>query len=67
MPERYVAAVELYLAAQAVDLRERADELGAGTRRAYDLVRIHAPRRREGEPPMADLSPLEQALAQPGV
>jgi histidine ammonia-lyase len=59
---RYVAAVELYLAAQAVDLRERAGELGQGTRRAYDLVRVHAPRRRAGEPPVADLSPLEAAL-----
>jgi histidine ammonia-lyase len=62
----YVAAVELYLAAQAVDLRDRAGELGEGTRRAYDLVRSHAPRRREGEPPLADLSPLEAALAEPG-
>ena len=49
---RYVAAVELYLAAQAVDLRGRAGELGQGTRRAYELVRAHAPRRREGEPPL---------------
>jgi histidine ammonia-lyase len=64
---RYVAAVELYLAAQAVDLRDRVPELGAGTRRAYDLVRTHAPRRREGEPPVADLSPLEAALAETGV
>jgi histidine ammonia-lyase len=64
---RYVAAVELYLAAQAVDLRGRVDELGGGTRRAYDLVRLHAPRRLEGEPPVADLSPLEQALAETGV
>ncbi len=59
---RYVAAVELYLAAQAVDLRDRSGELGEGTRRAYDLVRAHAPRRREGEPPLADLTPLEHAL-----
>jgi histidine ammonia-lyase len=60
---RYVAAVELYLAAQAVDLRDRSGELGEGTRRAYDLVRTHAPRRRDGEPPLADLTPLEDALA----
>jgi histidine ammonia-lyase len=60
---RYVAAAELYLAAQAVDLRGRSDELGSGTRRAYDIVRAHAPRRRPGEPPLADLSPLERALA----
>jgi histidine ammonia-lyase len=61
---RYVAAAELYLAAQAVDLRGRSDELGAGTRRAYDLVRTHAPRRAPGEPPLADLGALEAALAQ---
>jgi histidine ammonia-lyase len=60
---RYVAAVELYLAAQAVDLRDRAGELGQGTRRAYDLVRRHAPRQSDGEPPLHDLGPLEQALA----
>jgi histidine ammonia-lyase len=59
---RYVAAVELYLAAQAVDLRDRSDQLGGGTRRVYELVRTHAPRRRPGEPPMADLGPLEAAL-----
>ena len=59
---RYVAAVELYLAAQAVDLRDRGDQLGRGTRRVYELVRAHAPRRRPGEPPMADLGPLEAAL-----
>jgi histidine ammonia-lyase len=59
---RYVAATELYLAAQAVDLRDRRDELGHGTRRVYDLVRAHAPRRRPGEPPVSDLGPLEAAL-----
>ena len=59
---RYVAAVELYLAAQAVDLRDRHDQLGRGTRRAYDVVREHAPRPRPGQPPMADLTPLERAL-----
>jgi histidine ammonia-lyase len=59
---RYVAATELYLAAQAVDLRDRSDQLGRGTRRVYDLVRAHAPRRRPGEPPTADLGPLEAAL-----
>ena len=48
---RYIAATELYCAAQAVDLRERAGDLGTGTRAAYDLVRAHAPRHRDGEPP----------------
>ncbi|HET6847597.1 MAG TPA: aromatic amino acid ammonia-lyase [Gaiellales bacterium] len=60
---RYVAAVELYLAAQAVDLRERSSELGQGTRRVYDRVREHAPRWRAGSLPLADLSPLEQAMS----
>jgi len=61
---RHVAAVEMYVAAQAIDLRERDGELGTGTRRAYELVREHAPRQRAGQPPVADMSPLEQALAQ---
>jgi len=61
---RYVAAVELYLAAQAVDLRDRRDALGHGTRRVYELVRAHAPRRRPSEPPTADLGPLEAALSE---
>jgi histidine ammonia-lyase len=60
---RYVAAVEMYLAAQAVDLRERADELGEGTRRAYDLVRAHAPMLGDGDSPLDDLGPLERALS----
>jgi histidine ammonia-lyase len=59
----YVAAVELYLAAQAVDLRDRAGELGAGTGQVYRLVREHAPRLADGQPPLADLGELEQALA----
>jgi histidine ammonia-lyase len=63
---RYVAAVELYVAAQAVDLRDRSGELGEGTRRVYELVRAHAPRPLPGEPPLADLGPLEEALATPG-
>jgi histidine ammonia-lyase len=63
---RYVAAVELYLAAQAVDLRDRSGELGRGTRRAYDNVREQAPRWRPGEPPLADLTPLEDAMAGDG-
>src|SRR4029078_4891560 len=36
-----LAAGELSLAAQAVDLRGRSGDLGSGTRRAYDLVRAH--------------------------
>ncbi len=63
---RYVAAVELYLAAQAVDLRGRVDELGGGTRRVYERVREQAPRWRPGSPPLADLEPLEEAMADEG-
>ncbi len=59
---RYIAATELYCAAQAIDLRERASDLGRGTRDAYDVVRANAPRHRDGEPPAADLTPLVDAL-----
>ncbi len=58
----HVATVEAYCAAQAVDLRDRVGELGAGTRRVYDVVRAHAPRLAEGQPPVADLGDLELAL-----
>lgn len=50
-----VAAVELLLAAQAVDLRGTV--LGAGTRRARDLVRGAAPFLAGGDP-LPDLEPL---------
>ena len=59
---RYIAATEMYCAAQAVDLRERVGELGTGTRAAYDLVRTTLPRHRDGEPPAPDLTPLVNAL-----
>ncbi len=36
---RYLVAIELVAAAQAVELRGVAEELGAGTRAAYDAVR----------------------------
>jgi histidine ammonia-lyase len=62
---RYVAAVEMYLAAQAVDLRERRDALGIGTRQVYELVREHAPMQNDTEAPMHDLSQLEYALERP--
>jgi histidine ammonia-lyase len=58
----HVATVESLCAAQAVDLRERSSELGAGTRTVYDIVRSHAPRLAAGEPPVANLTELEQAL-----
>jgi histidine ammonia-lyase len=62
---RYVAAVEMYLAAQAVDLRDRRDALGIGTRQVYDLVREHAPMQNDNEAPMHDLTQLEYALQGP--
>lgn len=58
----YIAATELYCAAQAVDLRERVADLGHGTADAYALVRHHLPRHRDGEPPASDLSDLVAAL-----
>ena len=39
----YIAAVELVLAAQAVDLRGARGELGKGTGAVYALVREHVP------------------------
>ena len=54
----YVAAVESYCAAQAIDLRGRAHDLGSGTRIAYERVRSVAPRRLPGEPPIVDFSEL---------
>jgi histidine ammonia-lyase len=59
----YVATVELVCAAQAVDLRKRAADLGRGTRAVYALVREHVPFCRSGEAPTGDLGELERALA----
>ena len=52
-----VAAIELVLAAQAIDLRGR-PELGAGTRRAYGLVREVVPFTEAGEALPPDLEPV---------
>jgi histidine ammonia-lyase len=52
-----VLAIELTIAAQAVDLRER-PALGAGTRRAYELVRERVSFTDAGESLPADLDPL---------
>ncbi len=59
----HIAATEMYAACQAVDLRERAGDLGHGTAFAYELVRRYAPRHRDGEPPVADLAPLVDELS----
>jgi len=58
--ERLVA-IELVVAAQGVDLRApRA--LGAGTRRAYELVRERLPFMDEGDPLPADLDPVRDLV-----
>jgi len=58
-----LAAVELTCAAQALDLRGRADELGAGTRTAYRATRKAVPFVAAGEAPRPDLDALERWLA----
>ncbi len=58
----HVAATELYVAAQAVDLRDRVAQLGSGTRSLHDLVRSFGPGTSDGEPPLADLGPLAAAM-----
>jgi histidine ammonia-lyase len=56
-----VVAIELTIAAQAIDLRQpRA--LGAGTKRAYDLVRERVPFMGEGDPLTSDLEPVRELL-----
>jgi histidine ammonia-lyase len=52
-----VLAIELTIAAQAVDLRGR-PALGAGTGRAFELVRERVPFTDAGEPLPADLEPV---------
>jgi histidine ammonia-lyase len=57
-----LAAVELTIAAQAVDLRGVAP-LGAATARAHSLVREVVPPLRRGEPLAQDLEPLRALVA----
>lgn len=52
-----VAAVELTIAAQAIDLRGR-PQLGAGSGRAYELVRERVPFTDAGQTLPADLEPV---------
>jgi histidine ammonia-lyase len=52
-----LAAVELVVAAQAIDLRGR-PQLGAGSGTAYQRVRELVPRTGQGEPPPQDLEPV---------
>ena len=56
-----VAAVELTIAAQAVDLRER-PALGTGTGRAYELVRERVPFTDAGETLPPDLEPVVELV-----
>ncbi|MGH3032437.1 MAG: aromatic amino acid lyase [Gaiellaceae bacterium] len=56
-----VVAIELVVAAQAVDLRKPA-ALGAGTRGARDLVRRRIPFMGEGDPLPADVEPVRDLI-----
>ena len=53
--------IELLVAAQAVDLRDRRP-LGSGTGAAHRLVRDRVPFMAEGEHPAADLQPLRELI-----
>jgi histidine ammonia-lyase len=56
-----VLAIELVIASQAVDLR-RPERLGAGTQKAYDLVRAIVPFMDEGDPVPSDLDPVRDLV-----
>lgn len=56
-----IVAIELVVAAQAVDLR-RPPALGRGTRRAYELVRERVPFTAEGQPLPSDLEPVRELV-----
>jgi histidine ammonia-lyase len=56
-----VAAIELVIAAQAVDLR-RLDHLGAGTSRAHAVVRAHVPFTKAGDAIAPDLDPVVELV-----
>lgn len=55
-----IVAVELLVACQAIDLR--GNRLGAGTQRAYDLVRERLPFKTESDPIPASLEPLRELV-----
>lgn len=59
--ERLVA-IELVVAARAIDLRAGARPLGVGTEAAHRLVRRLIPATSEGEPLPADLEPLVELV-----
>jgi histidine ammonia-lyase len=56
-----IVAIELVVAAQAIDLRRPA-RLGRGTQRTYDLVRERVPFTGEGETVPPDLEPLRDLV-----
>lgn len=60
-----LAAVELTVAAQAIDLRGR-PKLGAATSRAYEQVRAVVPPTQRGQAPPQDLEPLVAVLRTAG-
>ena len=55
-----IVAVELLVACQAIDLR--GNRLGAGTQRAYDLVRARLPFKREEDAIPPSLEPLRELV-----
>jgi len=61
-----LAAIELVVAAQAVDLRG-ALKLGRGTRRAFAFVRTHVAKLDEDRPTGADFERLAEAIAEGGL
>ena len=56
-----IIAIELVLAAQAVDLRG-SPKLGTRTQAAYDAVRARIPRTGRGDPPPQDLEPIVELV-----
>ena len=56
-----LAAIELVVAAQAIDLRGR-PRLGAGTGAAYAQVRERVPATGRGEPPPQDVEPVRELI-----
>ena len=56
-----LAAIGFTVAAQAIDLR-KPSAMGAGTKRAYNLVRERVPFMGEGDPLPADLEPVRELI-----
>jgi histidine ammonia-lyase len=62
---RYLIAIELLIAAQAVDLRGLdLAELGEGTRRTYQPVRALVPMLDEDRPLGPDIASLQRAVTE---